>query len=277
LKVTERADAKVNLLLDAGGAEDSPDAACGGTCPARFHQVDLVFQEISLHDDVVVEKAGDFSVKCAGNIRNNTAEKAARLFFEKTEMLCCAKISITKRIPVASGLGGGSSDAAAVIRALDKLYGTELTKEEMMELGRAVGSDVCFFLEGGCCLARGREFNLTKLEPKAGFYVLLETPKVRLPEKKTAWVYSEYDKLAKKKRFDAEKMAYAVEYGDATDVASLLGNSLEDVVLAAFPECAAAKKRMLEKGALGALVSGAGPTVFGIFDKRTAGAYETVA
>ncbi|VVB68129.1 4-diphosphocytidyl-2-C-methyl-D-erythritol kinase [Candidatus Norongarragalina meridionalis] len=255
----------MNLLLDAGGVKNG------------FHSVDMVFQEISLHDDVAIEKAKDFSVKCAGNIRENTAEKAARLFFEKTEMLCCAKISITKRIPVAAGLGGGSSDAAAVIRGLDRLYGTELTKDEMKDIGRAVGSDVCFFLEGGACLAREREFNLTKLRPKARFYVALETPNVALPEKKTAWIYSKYDGLAKKRHYDADRMAYAVEHGDAKDVAALLGNSLEDVVLKAFPECAAAKERMMKKGALGSLVSGAGPTVFGIFDKKISGAYEVVA
>ncbi|MFH0834997.1 MAG: 4-(cytidine 5'-diphospho)-2-C-methyl-D-erythritol kinase [Candidatus Micrarchaeota archaeon] len=265
MKVTERADAKVNLLLDAGAVK-------GG-----FHQVDAVFQEISLHDDVVVEKSQRTCVWCVEVSKNNIAEKAAKLFFDKTEVIGGAKISITKRIPTAAGLGGGSSDAAAVIRGLNRLYGTELTKEEMKEIGRQVGSDVCFFLEGGACLARGREFNLTKLRPKARFYVVLETPKVKLPEKKTAWVYSEYDGIAKKKHYDADRMAYAVEHGTAKEIAALLGNSLEDVVLKAFPACAAAKKRLLEKGALGSLVSGAGPTVFGIFDKRVAGAYETVA
>ena len=265
MKVTERARAKVNLLLDVGGVKDG------------FHRVDAVFQEISLHDDVVVEKSQGTCVWCVEVSKNNIAEKAAKLFFEKTEAIGGAKITIRKKIPVAAGLGGGSSDAAAVIRGLNRLYGTELTKEEMREIGRQVGSDVCFFLEGGARLARGREFNLTKLRPKAKFWVLLETPKVKLPEKKTAWVYSEYDRMANKKHYDADRMAYAVENGGAKDVAALLGNSLEDVVLKAFPECAAAKKRLLEKGALGALVSGAGPTVFGIFDKKVAGAYETVA
>lgn len=265
MKVTERARAKVNLLLDVGGVKDG------------FHSVDVVFQEISLHDDVIVEKSRRTRVWCAGVSKNNIAEKAALRFFEKTKVIGGAKITITKRIPIAAGLGGGSSDAAAVIRALDKLYGTELTKEEMKEIGSEVGSDVCFFLEGGACLAREREFNLAKLKPKARFYVALETPKVKLPEKKTAWIYSEHDRMAKKKRYDANRMAYAVEHGGAKDVAALLGNSLEDVVLKAFPECGSAKERILKRGALGALVSGAGPAVFGILDKKAAGAYETIA
>ena len=198
----------------------------------------------------------------------NIAYKAALAFFDYTNIKGSVRIIIHKNIPVAAGLAGGSGNAAAVLCALDKLYGTGLSEKQLCEIGLTLGADVPFCIMGNTALAQGIGEILTPLPEAPKMTILLVKPPVNIS---TASIYELIDNEPLKKRPDTAAMISALENKNISEIASNLYNVMEDVTGKLCPVVGGIKKKMLMNGAQGAVMSGSGPTVFGIFnDYQTA-------
>lgn len=253
-------NAKINLTLDILGSRAD-----------GFHEVAMVMQQIALHDTLELEKADKISL--AINVpwlkadENNLAWRAASLIQEKYQT-GGAKIKLTKKIPVAAGLAGGSADAAAVLKGMNELYGLNLTMEELCNLGAQLGSDIPFCLMGGTMLATGRGEVLEKLNALPKTWLVLAKPPVSVS---TAWAYKNYDEQGAPVHPDNEKIQQEIASGDIKAVAKLLCNVLESVTIKKYGIIADYKQMMLSAGATASMMSGSGPTVFAIAkDKETA-------
>ena len=255
---TVSASAKVNFILDVLGKR-----------PDGHHEVAMLMVRLSLHDRVTVELVpGEEVVATCPGLElaageENIAARAARLFLSHTGLRTGVTIRIDKQIPAAAGMGGGSSNAAAVLLALNDLLATGLSRGELQSLGVRLGADVPFFL-GGEMAAWATGIG-EHLEPWRGLppcHLVLVNPGFAVS---TAWVYqnlglTDCRPATKIPRFP-ERMA---------DLAAILRNDLERVTSARHSEIAAIKGRLLASGALAALMSGSGPTVFGLFAERSA-------
>lgn len=247
------APAKINLMLDVVGKR-----------PDGYHDVAMLMLRLSLHDRLQVDLvSGDrVSVVCPGVVladgEQNIAARAARLFLEHTGIKAGVAIAIDKQIPAAAGLGGGSSDAAAVLLALNDLLGAGLPRSELQSLGVRLGADVPFFLCGETSAwATGIG---EVLEPWPGLppcWLVLVNPRFAVS---TAWVYQNLGLTHRRRMSRIPRFPARIE-----EVGGLLRNDLEAVTVTRHPEIAGIKERLLEAGALGALMSGSGPTVFGVF------------
>jgi 4-diphosphocytidyl-2-C-methyl-D-erythritol kinase len=255
---TVSAPAKVNLILDVLGRR-----------PDGYHDVAMLMVRLSLQDRVrVTLTAGNgIAVTCPGLDlavgEENIAARAARLFLEHTGLASGVAIAIDKRIPAAAGLGGGSSDAAAVLLALNDLLGAGLSRGELQALGMRLGADVPFFLCGE--MAAWATGIGERLEPWRGLppcWLVLANPRFAVS---TAWVYQN---LGLTHQRCMSKIPRFPERADG--LAQLLRNDLEPVTMTRHPEIAAIKARLRGAGALGALMSGSGPTVFGVFTEQAA-------
>lgn len=247
-----RAPAKINLCLSVLGKR-----------PDGYHEVEMVMQAVGLYDEITVRLGeSGITIICDNTAipagQGNIAYRAAREMLDLSGSPSGMAIEIQKNIPVAAGLGGGSSDAAAVLVAGNRLLGTELNREQLAEIGTRLGMDVPFFLFGPTALAKGRGELLTNLPSPPKFWVLLVNPGF---ETSTAWVYKNLNFGLTKK-------------GDCTNIAGLkvsqiarsLHNDLETVTAAAHPVIGEMERSLLDAGALGVCMSGSGPTVFGIFE-----------
>lgn len=247
--------AKVNLTLDVGAKRPGDG----------YHPVRTVMVPITLADEVLLEPAESVEVRCepdvAGDPERNLAFRAAQLLKAETGYAGGALIRIQKRIPVAGGLAGGSTNGAAALVGLNQLWGLGLTEERLTALAIRLGSDVPFFVPGRPALVEGIGEVIRLVPAPKPLWLVLATPAVA---KSTGGVYALFDELTTVIRPDTEAMLAALAGGDAAGVARALGNVFEQVMLPRHPEIAALKAAMLEEGALGALMSGAGPTVFGI-------------
>lgn len=253
--------AKINLTLDVLNRRQD-----------GYHNVRMVMQQIELCDYIHLipcPRQEGIRIACShpGVPRddNNIAYRAAQLvkdFFKIGEGII---IKIDKNIPVAAGLAGGSADAAAVIRGLNNLWGLGMDTACMMELAAKLGADVPFCLLGGTALAEGIGEILTPVNAPAKLDFLLVKPGVLVS---TAWVYKNLDLGSIEERPDIEKMLQALNKGDKGEIASRLKNVLETVTASRYPEILAIKQSMIEMGALGAAMTGSGPTVFGIYRSR---------
>lgn len=261
------APAKVNLFLRVLGKRTD-----------GFHEVFSLMQPVSVFDEVTVELTeGDGasvmtdSDEAPGGA-DNLGHRAAVLFSRATGYRFQADISIKKVIPVGAGLGGGSSDAATVLMALNEMTGIGLPDGALMELGARLGSDVPFFILRGPALARGRGEKLERVRLPELHYVLIN-PGVHVS---TAWAYSSLDLT---KEGENNNLLYSYEVPAGVDgVLSALHNDLEPVTLARHPEISGFKEMLMGKGARGALMSGSGSTVFGVFYSRAEAerAYEAI-
>ena len=262
-----RANGKINLYLDVTGRMDN-----------GFHTIKSVMQSVSLCDRAVVSAARD--AKCKVNItcdspyvpcdERNIAHKAAMKYLERSGISAEVNISLAKRIPVSGGMAGGSTDAAAVLRALDKLFGGALSAEELYSTAAELGSDVPFCLMGKTALCEGRGEILTPLENRAKLLLLIVPSSESVS---TPWAYSKLDEMfGDFKGRDCEArytaLASALANGDARGVADNMYNIFEDAILPERPVARHAKELMLECGAMGAMMSGSGPTTFGIFENE---------
>lgn len=247
--------AKVNLTLDVG-AKRPVDG---------YHPVRTVMVPITLADDVILEPAETIEVRCepdvAGDPERNLAFRAAQLLRAETGYTGGALIRIQKRIPVAGGLAGGSTNGAAALVGLNELWGLGLTEERLTALAIRLGSDVPFFVPGRPALVESIGEVVQPVKAPRSLWLVLATPAVA---KSTGGVYALFDELTTVERPDTEAMLAALATGDLVGVAGSLGNVFEQVMLPRHPEIAALKAAMLEAGALGALMSGAGPSVFGV-------------
>lgn len=254
--------AKINLALNV--LEKRPEDG--------YHYVDMVMIPVSLADTVTLSTADTISVTCspdiAGPMERNLAYRAAGLLRESTGYPGGAAIHIEKLIPVAGGLAGGSTNAAAVLKGLNQLWGTGLSERELLGLAIHLGSDVPFFIPERSARVQGIGERLEPVAVSHPLWFVLATPAVA---KSTGNVYRLFDELEHVDRPDVGAMVGALAAGDIGAVAAQLGNVFESVMLPRHPEIGACKQYMLQQGALGALMSGAGPTVFGLVPDEETG------
>lgn len=258
MKIFLSAGAKINLTLDVLGRRQD-----------GYHRVEMIMQETELCDDVhiaVSDGPGDISVRCnhphVPDGENNIAYRAAEMIRKTFHIGRKVEIHIEKNIPVAAGLAGGSADAAAVIKGLNLLWKLGMDQAAMMDMGVVLGADVPFCIHGGTCLAGGIGEVITPVRSKAVLDLLLVKPEVMVS---TAWVYNNLDFGAVKKRPDNGSMIEALKRGDIREISGGLINVLENVTIPRYPEIERIKGEMVDAGAMGAAMSGSGPTVFGIF------------
>ena len=258
---TEKAFAKLNLSLDVTGRR-----------PDGYHDMRMVMQTVSLCDDVSVSLRNDGYVRAGTNLRylpcddRNIAVKAARAFFAAAELKNAgADIGIRKRIPVCAGMGGGSSDGAAVLRALNRLTGKPFSPPELEALGASLGSDVPFCIAGGTVLAEGRGEVLSPLTdfPKCFFVIVKPRFSVSTPE-----LFAKLDQYPLKRHPDTDGIISAIRGGKLSAVCRRMYNVFEDVLPPKPDDVPFIKGTLLDCGALGAVMTGTGSAVFGVFDSR---------
>lgn len=252
-----RSYAKINLTLDVLGKRTN-----------GYHDVKMIMQTVSLFDLIIVDKisAGitvNTNLKYLPNNDKNIAYKAAQLFFEKTGLSGGARIIIHKNIPVAAGLAGGSGNGAAVLCALNTLFNAGLSDGELCALGAELGADVPYCITGGTQLATGVGEILEPLPPMKKTTVLIVKPPISVS---TGSVYERIDSAPIGKRPDEEKLIEGLRSGNTAAVAENLCNVMESVTETMYPAIGGIKKKMLINGAVGAVMSGSGPSVFGLFD-----------
>lgn len=257
---TEQAHAKINLTLDVLAKR-----------PDGYHNVSMLMQTVELCDDVRVTLAEHGGVHACCDIPGlpkdgeNLAGKAAAAFFAYIGGGQGADIEITKRIPSAAGLGGGSADAAAVLRALNALTGAALDAAALQSIGKTVGADVPFCVEGGSALAQGIGEILSSAPVLPDCFILLCKP----PEgAQTSTIYRLLDEHGITHHPDTEAMLQALKNRDLADIGTQICNVMEPVTAAIFPEILKIKDEMRNDGAAGALMSGSGPTVYGLFARQ---------
>ena len=258
-QITREAHAKINLTLDVTGRRAD-----------GYHTVEMVMQSVGLHDDVTLRPADGISLTCSRpdlpTDSSNLAFRAAELFFRETGAAGGCAIHIEKRIPVAAGLAGGSTNAAAVLRALDALYGAGLSDDTLCAMGLKLGADVPFCLLGGTMLAEGIGEKLTRLPAAPRGYAVLCKPPFAVSTKA---VYEAIDSVALPERPDTAGMLRAIEAGNWHGVCARLSNVMEMVTAEHHPEIGEIRRILLDCGADGARMSGSGPTVYGLFSAKT--------
>ena len=232
-----------------------------------YHDLKMVMQTVSLHDDVRVALTEGDGISCrCGEIpgdESNLAVKAARAFFARTGIAPRAlAIDIVKRIPTQAGMAGGSADAAAVLRALRMLLSPELSDETLERIGADVGSDVPFCVRGGTALAEGRGERLTTLPPAPSCHAVLCKPDFSIS---TPMLFSRVRAEELTDRPDTDGMLAALRRGDAQGVFTRVKNVFEQVLPPEYGEVFAIRDSLLALGAEAAAMTGSGPTVFGLF------------
>jgi 4-diphosphocytidyl-2-C-methyl-D-erythritol kinase len=255
LKLMEKAPAKINLALDV--LNKRPDG---------YHEVEMIMTTVDLADRIELKEIRHNEIEILSHNRfvpddqRNLAYQAAFLLKERYGINKGVSIAIEKNIPVAAGLAGGSSDAAATLRGLNKLWKLGLSLDELAELGAEIGSDVSFCVFGGTALAKGRGEKITHLPVPPKCWVILAKPTLGVS---TADVYKRLQ-LSKMSHPDVPGMISAIEENSYEKVCGGLGNVLESVTLPLYPEVANIKDQMKTFGADAVLMSGSGPTVFGL-------------
>lgn len=255
MTIIEKAPAKINLGLDiCGRLEDG------------YHELAMVMASVDLNDYVTVTELAEDTIIMTSNSHRmphnakNDVVKAARLVKERYGIKAGVQIELEKNIPICAGLGGGSSDAAATLRALDRLWDLGMSQEEMIELGFAIGSDVPYCLSAGCAYIAGKGEQVECLPAKLSSWVVLVKPDFGVS---TRTVFKEID-TETISRVDIAGLKAALVTGDYKTMLSCMGNSLEDITIARRPLIQKIKDRMLAAGADVALMSGSGPTVFAL-------------
>ena len=259
MKVTENAYAKLNLTLEVGAKR-----------PDGYHDLTSVMTSASLYDTVAVEKSDTITLQCDRSDlprdSRNLAVRAAQAFFREMEIEGGAAIDLKKRIPSEAGLGGGSSDAAAVLRALRTLYAPELSWERLEAIGAQVGSDVPYCVRGGTALAQGRGEKLMSLPSMPLCWYVIVKPK---ESHSTVEMYAAIDQRHPSYRATTEAVMAALAAGDLTSIAANVTNTFSGV-LPADTQIFAIERQLRDMGALNAMMSGSGSAVFGIFAEEAA-------
>ncbi len=253
--------AKINLGLDVIGR-----------LPNGYHEVKMIMQSVGICDELTFEKqpSGITVTTDSGELptdENNLIYRAAKLLLDTCAVKEGVRIHLTKRIPIAAGMAGGSTDAAATLKAVNQLFRFGKTKEELMELGVKIGADVPYCILGGTALAEGIGERLTPLPPMPDCHLLVAKPDINVS---TKYVYTTLDAAPILFHPDIDGMTAAIFAGDLTGITAKLGNVLETVTVPAHPIISKIKEKFLELGSDGVLMSGSGPTVFGIFSDKTA-------
>ncbi|SEL19831.1 4-(cytidine 5'-diphospho)-2-C-methyl-D-erythritol kinase [Streptococcus equinus] len=253
--IIEKAPAKINLGLDIVGKR-----------PDGYHDLSMVMVSVDLNDYITVSEISGSDIIVESNNHKmplnakNDVFKAAQLIKNRYGIKSGVKIELEKTIPICAGLGGGSTDAAATIRALNKLWQLELSKEEMIEIGFQVGSDVPYCLGAGCACISGKGEIVECLDTSLSAWVVLVKPEFGVS---TRTVFPEID-CETISRVDIAALKEAVLANDYDQIISHMGNSLEDITIKRKPFIQKIKDRMIKCGADVALMTGSGPTVFGL-------------
>ncbi len=257
---TVHAYAKINLSLDILG-----------TLPNGYHEVRMIMQSLRLHDTVTLKitDTPGITMTCSDTSlpvnEHNLAYRAAALFHDTYHISEGFELHLEKKIPVAAGLAGGSSDAAAVLRGLNEMYGKPATAVELAALGVTLGADVPYCLMLGTALSEGIGERLTALPAAPDCHCLLVKPAAGASTKQ---IYTDYDALVQTtdiKHPDTDALLSALSAGDYNTLVSGLCNVLEPVTTGLVPDIAVIKERLQTLGADGVLMSGSGPTVFALF------------
>ena len=257
-----KAYAKINLGLDVIGVLEN-----------GYHEVKMVMQTVGIHDVLTLQKIPTGIVVTTDNgelptDENNLIYKSAKLMIEKYDIQEGVRIHLEKNIPIAAGMAGGSTDAAATFIGMNELFELGATEAELRQLGVKVGADVPYCIMGGTALAEGIGEKLTRLPSPPDCYLLIAKPDINVS---TKYVYEHLDAEGVEKHPDIDGMIEALQQENLDGVIARLGNVLESVTVKKYPIIEEIKQNMLENGAEGSLMSGSGPTVFGIFrDKETA-------
>ena len=249
--------AKINLSLDVLGKRDD-----------GYYEIETVMQQINLYDNICVSRREDSQIKISTNCEyipvnaSNTAYMAADRLREVAGISEGVDIHIDKKIPVSAGLAGGSTNAAAVLEGLNKLWDLNLSKNELMDIGEDVGSDVPFCILGGTALAKGKGEILTVIKPVTrNIWIILVKPPISVS---TGDVYRQLDLSKITIRPNTLGLIDAIEKGNIYGMLDNMGNVLESVTEMKHPIITEIKRKMIEYNCLGSKMSGSGPTVFGI-------------
>ena len=257
-KVEEKAYAKINLVLNIGDLR-----------PDGYHDIQTIMQSLELHDDVTVEQTGGTGITVTASVdtiptdESNLAAKAVKAFAAKTGVPADGlSIHIEKRIPVAAGLGGGSSDAAATLRALNVLYETNLSVDELAEIGIEVGSDVPFCVHGGCAYVEGKGDMVVPTTPMPQCIIVIGKPDLAM--------YQRFDQAELPQRADhTPEIMLGLRWENLKAVAESVGNAFEQVLMKNERNTVDMMKEVMNQfGTLGTAMTGSGPAVFGIFDNE---------
>lgn len=257
MKITVNAPAKINLYLDILGRRED-----------GYHDVEMVMQTVSLCDTVTVTrtKHGNINLTCStpipGHVERNTAYLAAQAFFEHAN-ICNPGIDIhiRKHIPICAGLAGGSADAAAVLNAVNQLFDTNFSKNELAALGEKIGADVPFCVHGGTMLATGTGTTLEALPPMPKCRLVIVKPNIAIS---TRAAYEASDASASRQYLSSRDVISAITAKDLQGVARYLYNRFEEVLI--LEEIEKIKFLLTQHGTLSACMSGSGSAVFGIFE-----------
>ncbi len=269
-EISVKALAKINLGLDVVGKRKD-----------GYHEVRMVMQTIHLFDRLEITRKASDDISLETNLsflpvnENNLAYQAAKLLKEEFGIRDGIAIRLHKHIPVAAGMAGGSTDAAAVLYGLNRMFDLGLSREDLMKRGVTLGADVPYCVMRGTALAEGIGERLTALPPMVKCPVLIAKPQISVS---TKLVYENLKLNDATEHPDIDRLIADIRAKNLTDIAADLGNILETVTIPRYPVIAQIKEHMREHGALRALMSGSGPTVFGLFadDDTAADAYEAL-
>lgn len=254
-----KAYAKINLGLDVIGRLEN-----------GYHEVRMIMQMVGIYDVLTLQKipAGIIVTTNNGELptdENNLIYRSAKLMIEKYGISEGVKIHLEKNIPIAAGMAGGSTDAAGTFLGMNELFALDASEEDLRELGVKVGADVPYCIMGGTALAEGIGEKLSVLPAPPDCFLLVAKPEINVS---TKYVYEHLDAEGVKNHPDIDGMIEALEQGSLEGVVNRLGNVLESVTVKKYPIIEEIKECMLENGAEGSLMSGSGPTVFGIFTQE---------
>lgn len=262
VNVTVRCAAKVNLFLDIRGRR-----------PDGYHDIVSVMCPIDVRDTLVATplppKEGFRIIINNANIpsgEENTVWKASKALARAANVPMCALIRLYKQIPVAAGLGGGSSDAAGALVALNKLWNLGFKQSELIEIAKSIGADVPFFLQGGWALVEGYGDVIKPLNIKLQLWMLLVKPPVEVP---TSWAYKVWDLKGKPENRDPTLLIEALQRGDLNAIGEHLYNAFEKVVSETHTEISYLKKLLMRTEPLGIVMSGSGPTLVALFASKS--------
>lgn len=262
-EISLKALAKINLGLDVVSRRED-----------GYHEVRMVMQTIHLYDRLEISKKETSGIELETNLsylpvnENNLVYRAGKLLMDEFHIEEGVKVFLNKRIPVAAGMAGGSTDAAAMLYGMNELFELGLSRDELMERGVKIGADVPYCLMRGTALAEGIGEKLTPLAPMVKCPVLIAKPPISVS---TKFVYQNLKLDAQTVHPDIDRLIADIEEKDLTSIAADMGNVLETVTIPNYPVVAEVKEQMMKSGAINSLMSGSGPTVFGLFeDEKTA-------
>ena len=258
-----KARAKINAALDVLGKRED-----------GYHELRMIMQSVNLCDNIFIKKLKTDCIELTSNMswlpvdERNLMYKAAALMKERYGIKEGIHMELTKKIPVAAGLAGGSSDCAAVLVGINRIFSLGLTQNELLSIGKELGADVPYCIMRGTVLAEGIGEKLTRLPPFPNCFVLLCKPNINIS---TATIFKSLDLSKIQNHPNIDKMIEDIKKQDLKAVSEGMCNVLEEVTIPICPKIADIKAKMLEYGAIGSMMSGSGPTVFGFYPDYESG------